>query len=336
MSATQPTAPQTHISVAIGNAPRAQKIQFLRQLSDGDSLASLKHHLSPALLRDAEEICERCHNLCIGIIPYTSDHYPPLLRACSAPPAALYIKKQTPSFSFPAKMVAVVGTRAASVEMCQRTSLLSLQLAQHGIPVVSGLALGVDGAAHRGALTATTQCPTIAVVAHGLDRIYPPSHTQLAESILLKGGVIISEYPPGTEPLKHHFLERNRIIAALALGVVVVQAGERSGSLVTARFAADFGRDVFVMDSADGDASFSGGANLIEDGAIPISSAREVLEEYGIQEVVQGATSASGWQTLTIDDYRNRTGYSASEMLRLEMEGLVVRLPGNKVSVMLR
>ena len=335
MSTSQANDQQTRLAIAMGNAPRALKSQFLQQLAAGEPLESLTAHVPPTLLRDADNIRESCRGLSIGIIPYTSDLYPPLLRACAAPPAALYVKSRSSPFSFPTKMIAVVGTRAASVEMCQKTSHVSLQLAQHGLPIVSGLALGVDGAAHRGALTATTSCPTIAVVAHGLDRVYPPTHTHLAESILLKGGAIISEYPPGTEPLKHHFLERNRIIAALALGVVVVQAGERSGSLVTARFAADFGRDVFVMDSNDGDASFSGGARLIEDGAIPISGAREVLEEYGITEVALNAAESSGWRTITIDEYRSQTGHSASEMLRLEMEGLVVRLPGNRVSVML-
>ena len=165
---------------------------------------------------------------------------------------------------------------------------------------MSGLALGVDGAAHRGALTATCGCPTIAVLAHGLDRVYPSSHSQLADSIVHQGGALVSEYPPGIEPLKHHFLERNRIIAGLSLGVVVVQAGERSGSLVTANYAADFGRDVFVLEGADGDSGFSGGARLIEDGAIPIAGAREVLEEYGVQNEAPVTGCASTWQTLSV------------------------------------
>jgi DNA processing protein len=110
----------------------------------------------------------------------------------------------------------------------------------------------------------------------------------------------VSEYPPGIEPLKHHFLERNRIIAGLSLGVVVVQAGERSGSLVTANYAADFGRDVFVLEGADGDSGFSGGARLIEDGAIPIAGAREVLEEYGVQNEAPVTGCASTWQTLSV------------------------------------
>jgi predicted Rossmann fold nucleotide-binding protein DprA/Smf involved in DNA uptake len=139
---------------------------------------------------------------------------------------------------------------------------------------------------------------------------------------------------PATEPLKHHFLERNRIIAALAVGVIVVQAGERSGSLVTARFAAEFGRDVFVMESTEGDPAFSGGDQLIDDGAICIAGAREVLEEYGIKSVQEGDSTLGSWQTLSIEEYREKTCYSASEMLKLELQGLVVRLPGNRISVL--
>jgi DNA processing protein len=200
--------------------------------------------------------------------------------------------------------------------------------------VVSGLALGIDGAAHRGALTAPGSCPTIAVVAHGLERTYPPSHTTLADSIVERGGAIISEYPPGTEPLKHHFLERNRIVAGLSLGVVVIQAGERSGSLVTARFAAEYGRDVFVLEAEDDDARCSGGANLIEEGAIPIAGAREVLQEYGALPAQSEANDGGPWRTMTVDEYLRMTGYSASQLLRFEMEGRVLRLPGNRVSVM--
>jgi DNA processing protein len=327
---------RTITAVAVGIAPRTLKSQLIQHLSDGGAWESLEHHIPSPLVREAREITERCQELSIQIVPYSSDRYPPLLRASAAPPAALYLRAKLPTFAFPGKMIAIVGTRAASVEMCQQTSQMSCHLARHGLPVVSGLALGVDGAAHRGALTASTTCPTIAVVAHGLDRVYPSSHAPLAESILSKGGAVVSEYPPGTEPLKHHFLERNRIIAALALGVVVIQAGERSGSLVTARYAADFGRDVFVMESADGDPAFSGGSQLIDDGAIPVAGVREILEEYGITSLEDTGDQRGAWQTISLDEYRKRTGHSPAEILRLEMEGRVIRLPGNRVSVMLK
>ena len=323
------------IAVAIGSVVRSKRQALLQQLAEGASLDALAEHLSESELRSANEILDLCHESSIEIIPYVSDRYPGLLRASGSPPAALYVRSRAETFVFPERMVSVVGTRAASVEVCQRASLMSAHLAQGELCVVSGLALGIDGAAHRGALTASTNCSTIAVVAHGLDRVYPSSHSRLADSIVEKGGALVSEYPPGTEPLKHHFLERNRIIAGLSLGVVVVQAGERSGSLVTANYAADFGRDVFVLEGADGDTGFSGGARLIEDGAIPIAGAREILEEYGVTSPHEGGDSSSSWQTLSLPEYMEKSGCSASQMLRLEMEGRVIRLPGNKVSVLL-
>jgi DNA protecting protein DprA len=333
---TEHAEQRTITAVAAGIAPRTLKSQLIQHLADSGNLESLQQCLPSPLLRQAREIISRCKDLFIDIVPFSSERYPLLLRSNPAPPTALYLRTSTPNFAFPARMIAIVGTRAASVEMCQHTSQMSLHLAQHGLPVVSGLALGVDGAAHRGALAASIPCPTIAVLAHGLDRLYPSSHAQLAESILSKGGALVSEYPPGTEPLKHHFLERNRIIAALALGVVVVQAGERSGSLVTARYAADFGRDVFVMESADGDSAFSGGAQLIEDGAIPVAGAREILEEYGIRSVQGSTDHPSAWETVSLDEYLKRTGHSTADILRLEVAGHVIRLPGNRVSIMLR
>lgn len=323
------------IAVAIGSVVRSKRQALLQQLAEGASLDALAEHLSESELRSAQEVLDLCHESSIEIIPYISDRYPAVLRAIGSPPAALYVRSRAEKFVFPERMVSVVGTRAASVEVCQRASLMSVQLAQGGLCVVSGLALGIDGAAHRGALTASTTCSTIAVVAHGLDRVYPSSHARLADSIVEKGGALVSEYPPGTEPLKHHFLERNRIIAGLSLGVVVVQAGERSGSLVTANYAADFGRDVFVLEGADGDTGFSGGARLIEDGAIPVAGAREILEEYGVTSLQEGDGSSSSWHTLSLPEYMEKSGCSASQMLRLEMEGRVIRLPGNKVSVLL-
>lgn len=322
------------IGVAITCAPRPRKVELLAQLANGVSLESLSAYLSRAELRAGQVSVEEGNSHGFEAIPYSSARYPAALRAISLPPPALFIRAHERSFHFPSKMVSVVGTRAASVEMCQRTSVLTAHLARAGLCIVSGLALGIDGAAHRGALVASASCPTIAVVAHGLERTYPPSHTSLAEAIIDRGGAIISEYPPGTEPFKHHFLERNRIVAGLSLGVVVIQAGARSGSLVTARFAAEYGRDVFVLEAEADDAACCGGANLIEEGAIPIAGAREVLQEYGALPVDSDSNDGGGWRTMTVDEYLRMSGHSAAQLLRLEMERRVLRLPGNRVSVL--
>jgi len=323
------------IAVAITCASRVRKVQLLRTLMDGASLESLSEHLTLSERRAGEQAFEEGAALGLEVIPYSSQRYPSALRATSLPPAALFVRSREKPFAFPSKMVSIVGTRAASVEMCHRASVLGARLAQADICVVSGLALGIDGAAHRGALTANVPCPTLAVVAHGLERTYPPTHTNLADSIVERGGALISEYPPGTEPLKHHFLERNRIVAGLSLGVVVIQAGERSGSLVTARFAAEYGRDVFVFEAEGNDARCVGGANLIEEGAIPIAGAREVLSEYGALNPQSESAGDGESRIMTVDEYLRMTGYSAGKMLRLEMEGRVLRLPGNRVSVMM-
>jgi DNA processing protein len=151
----------------------------------------------------------------------------------------------------------------------------------------------------------------------------------LADEIIEQGGALISEYPPGTEPLKHHFLERNRIIAGISQGVVVIQAGERSGSLVTARFGADFGRDVFVYDSGAQDMRHAGGDRMLEDGAIPCTGATEILREYGID--AEECLERVNGEVVSVEAYLSQYRISMAELLRLELAGLVVRLPGNRV-----
>lgn len=304
----------------------------MQRVSSGADLMLLVEYLPSSRKREAVEVIERCHEQDITIVPFASPHYPGALTAIPLPPPALFIRAHKREVLFPEVMIAIVGTRAASVQMCASTSSMSTHLVQAGGCVVSGLALGVDGAAHRGALSVVSPCPTIAVVAHGLDRVYPSSHTLLADSIVKSGGMIVSEYPPGTEPLKHHFLERNRIIAGLSRGVLVVQAGERSGSLVTARFAADYGRDVFILEGSEGDPNFSGGARLIDEGAIAVAGVREILEEYNLK-LSDERGGSDGWTVVPVSEFLERTKLSAAEVLRLEMEGRVIRLPGNRLSV---
>lgn len=320
-------------SVAVGRLKEARRYQATQQAVATGSFKSLEPHLSRAELTEAEVIIQTCSRMNLEVLPVTSPRYPRQLREVSAPPAALYVHTLEPAQPFPELAVGVVGTRAASLEVCRQASELSATLAHAGVTVVSGLALGIDGAAHRGALESGRVRSTIAVLAHGLDRVYPPTHIGLAREILNAGGVIVSEYAPGVEPMKHHFLARNRIIAGLSRGVVVVQAGARSGSLVTANFAADYGRDVFVVqDPSDADQSL-GGAALIEQGAIAITSATDVLREYKL--VATGAENAdsSTWVTMSLDSFIAVTALSPAEVLRLELQGHLIRLQGNQVRV---
>ena len=320
-------------AVAIGQLKESKRFELTKLILASSSYTQALQFLSRADLAAAQSVIERCDELNLLVVPITSSLYPGRLREISAPPVVLYIQTLDHGRWMPAQTFGVIGTRSASIEVCHRATEIAKDLATSGMTVVSGLALGIDGAAHRGALDSKIECATIAVLAHGLDRVYPPSHLGLAREIVNSGGMIISEYAPGIEPLKHHFLARNRIIAGLSRGVLVVQAGARSGSLVTANFAADYGRDVFVFDdSAGGDAS-SGGSSLIDQGAIPVRSAKDILVEYGLAQSADILSDESAWTTTTLETFLSVTKLSSSDLLKLELAGLLVRLPGNQVRV---
>lgn len=205
--------------------------------------------------------------------------YPALLAEISDPPACLWIRGDHSILS--ATVVAVIGARNASHEGLIAAGEIAFDLARAGIVVASGLARGVDSAAHRGALDGGGK--TIAVLGTGIDRVYPAENGPLTEQIAAKG-VLVTEFPPGTLPQDWHFPKRNRIISGLSRGVVVVEAMEKSGSLITARLAADQGRDVMAVPG-----TFVGGRNrganaLLRDGAKLVESAVDILQELGLDE----------------------------------------------------
>ena len=174
------------------------------------------------------------------IVALEDPEYPRLLRQIHDPPARLYVDGQLPV----EPMIAIVGSRHATPYGRRTAQRLARDLSEAGVVVVSGLARGIDAAAHRGALEGGT--PTVAVMATGLDRIYPPEHAELAQ-VIATTGAVVTEAAPGTLPLPGRFPVRNRIISGLSLGVVIVEAAERSGALITARMAAEQGRDVFCV-----------------------------------------------------------------------------------------
>ena len=197
--------------------------------------------------------------------------FPPRLRDIPDPPAQLWIRGD---LSLAGHAVAVVGSRRASPGALETARRLAAGLAGIGLTIVSGLARGCDAAAHRGALDASGR--TIAVLGSGLDVIYPPEHDRLAEEIA-RHGAIISELPPGSPPLPHHFRQRNRLISGLSVGVVVIEANERSGSLITAGFALAQGREVMVVPGTVHAGRNRGGHLLIRDGAALVENAEDVL-----------------------------------------------------------
>lgn len=228
---------------------------------------------------DAERVIRQCTEKDIRIITIGDSAYPDRLRAIEDPPVVLYVRGRWPDFdSMPA--VAVVGTRSATPYGLQTAERIGETLAQAGIVTVSGMALGNDGAAHRGALRAGGL--TVAVLAGGADVCYPPQHAGLMGDILLSGA-IVSEYPPGTEPDGRNYHNRNRIISGLSVAAVIVEAGQyRSGALITARHALDQGRDVYAVPGAL-DAPQSQACNeLIEKGEAALLSSPKVLARaYG-------------------------------------------------------
>jgi DNA processing protein len=275
--------------------------------------------------------------------------YPPALTTIADPPPVLWVRGQTEALARPA--VAIVGSRAGSPYGLAVAERLAADLAAAGIVVVSGLARGVDSAAHRGAVETGA---TVAVLGSGVDVVYPHEHRDLAERILERGAVV-SELPPGTPPRKPFFPLRNRIISGLSRAVVVVEAGEKSGSLITARAALDQGRDVLAVPGNVLSGRNRGGHALLRDGARIVETADDVLEELGMVRAapadpgrVGAASNPRGpvshadpvlaaltpGEASDLDAIATRTGLPParilSRLLTLELEGRVARSEGGR------
>ncbi len=220
---------------------------------------------SPAtILRSAEQDDRMCEALRISIVPIWSESYPPLLRETHDPPFLLFVRGSLADPGNP--QCAIVGTRKPGESARRETRRFAGALAAHGIPVISGLAAGIDGEAHRGSLCSAGH--TTGVLGSGIDAVYPVSHRRLAEHILAAGGAVVSEYPPGFPPLKHHFPQRNRVISGLSRWVVIMEAPERSGALITADYALDQGRELCVHAvGSSHEAGAAGTRALLDDGA---------------------------------------------------------------------
>lgn len=207
----------------------------------------------------------------VRFVAIGEDEYPPLLRETDDAPPLLAVRGQSAALARPT--IALVGSRNASAAGSRFTAVLARDFGEAGFVVVSGLARGIDSAAHRASLASGT----IAVLAGGLDRIYPPEHVELADDIV-QTGALVSEMPMAWEPRARDFPRRNRIIAGMSLGVVVVEAAERSGSLITARLALEAGREVFAVPGSPIDPRAAGANRLLKQGATLVSSAEDVVE----------------------------------------------------------
>lgn len=280
--------------------------------------------------------------------------YPSLLRETYEPPLVLFYKGMLPEDWNSMLLLSIVGTRRpdpSGVEIARNfSSACSLQ----GICIVSGLAMGIDAAAHAGAIDAASRCgrrnPTIAVLAHGLDTQYPAVNTGLYGRIVDEGGLLITQYEPGEKPFPSRFLERNRIIAGLSRGVVVVQAGRRSGALVTARYALEEGREVMAVPGGINDPRYEASNSLIRDGAHLVRSADDIFDVLGLTPAGGHESDAPPLTEMQqrilkllrecdsahYDDLASECGSRAlfaHEVLQLELSGMISRRPGNMLAL---
>lgn len=245
--------------------------------------AGLEEHIIEAILEKRKAIDPAAEFAKLGksgakILTYEDAAYPKMLKEIPGPPAVLYLKGE---FAPADEMaVAVVGTRKFSPYGRQVAEDLSRDLVRAGITVVSGLALGIDALAHQTVLNFAGR--TIAVLACGVDSIYPAQNRLLAEKIYAGRGAVISELPLGTPPLKHHFPNRNRIISGLALGTVVVEAAAESGALITARHALEQNRQVYAVPGSIYNPASAGPNNLLKMGAKPVTAATDILEDLNL------------------------------------------------------
>lgn len=246
---------------------------------------------------DLDKVADTLFQKDIRCCTWEESDYPPLLASTANPPAVLFYRGAVPEWE---RTIAIVGSRKATSYGLQTAHQIAKGLATAGAVVVSGGARGIDSAAHLGALEG--KGPTVVVLACGLDRAYPPENRNLFQQVVDTGGTLISEYPPGTPPLGRQFPARNRIIAGMSRGTLVVEAAERSGSLITADFALEEGRDVLAIPGSIYLASCKGTNHLIRHGAICCTSVDDILSEYGWLPEEEKETSTHFREPLTLEE----------------------------------
>jgi DNA processing protein len=336
------------VSLLPGVSPRAVR-DLAARAPLRDVLATPEEHedlLGPKALealrgggarREAEAQLSQAERAGARVVGWDDPEYPALLRRTYDPPPVLYVKGRLTDEDA-SRSIAIVGARAASVQGGALARRLAADLAAAGATIVAGLARGIDTAAHRGALDVGGR--TVAVLGSGLDSVYPHENAPLAAAVAERGA-LISEFPFGTGPRSGHFPRRNRIIAGWSRAVVVVEAGERSGALITARLALDEGREVLAVPGHPSSPGAAGTNQLIRDGAVLVRNAEDVAQEIDL--VMPTATAEGSGDDVvlaalrrdapsSVEELEERSGRPASELLarlaQLELDDRVRRLPG--------
>jgi DNA processing protein len=289
-----------------------------------------------------DKIWENIQDLGITVLTWGDDGYPTRLKELSPSPPVLYIRGEIQSDDHWA--VAIVGTRRITAYGNQVTERIATRLAHAGVTIVSGMARGIDGVAHKAALDAGGR--TFAVLGCGVDRIYPPEHRKLAEKIMERGA-LISDFPPGTAPEASNFPPRNRIISGLSMATVVVEAGKKSGALITAAFAAEQGREVFAVPGNVLAPQSQGTNRLIQDGARVLLDPQEILEVLDLTRITEQSAARTvlpsnaleaqlfgilSHDPLHVDEIRNQTSLNIEEVTStlalMELKGMVRQVGG--------
>jgi DNA processing protein len=337
-SAVEP--PDSAAPATRSTAADAAQNEILALLAEALRDAARAGVMWEAARRAAEQAIAR--GVAAGLRPIASGEpaYPMLLTRIADPPPLLWLRGEAAALAAPC--VAIVGSRAASPYGLQVAERLGADLAGAGVTVISGLARGVDSAAHRGALTTTTG-RTIAILGSGADVIYPPEHATLAADIVARGGALLSELPPGAPPRRGHFPRRNRLISGTSLAVVVIEASIRSGSLQTARFGLEQGREVMAVPGSILGERHRGCHALLRDGAKLVEFAADVLEELRLPDAqAAGAErdeqpdrlllAMTPGEAYDVRELTLTTGLPAARVLRqvllLEVGGRLLRTAG--------
>jgi len=328
----------------------AEALAALPRLTQGG------RHLAPAASDAVAREVEALAALGARLLFADDPAYPPLLARLPNAPVALAVRGAADRLAL--RAVALVGARAASAAGRNIAESLAEALSRADVTVVSGLARGIDAAAHTGALRGRGK--TIAVLPGGLDLPYPPENAYLLDRIIAEGGAVLAEAPLGTAPIARHFPARNRIVAGLSLGVVVVEAARHSGTLITARIGLEAGREIFAVPGSPLDPRSAGANDLIRQGAHLTETAEDVLDllpeaphdlpilnAAAPPRAAPAAASTAlvggpqllellGFEPMAVDEVLRRCHLSAAEaravLLDLELEGLIEHLPGNRIS----